>query len=94
MKLVKIDVEGAEYHVLTGMRASLQFHSRYVCVEAADWSLARFGHRIEDIFAFLSAHGYKAYDLQGKLLGGASNTQEHLLNAPVKNLLFAEALTL
>ena len=84
VKLVKIDVEGAEYHVLTGMNATLQLHSPFLCIEAVDWSLARFGHRIDDLFAFLSSHGYQAYDLQGQSLGDASNAREHLLNARLR----------
>jgi FkbM family methyltransferase len=92
--LVKIDVEGAEYHVLKGMAATLELYSPFLCVEVLDWSLARFGHRIEDLFALLSSHGYRAYDLQGQPVGGAAEAQERLLNASVRNLLFTKATTL
>jgi FkbM family methyltransferase len=94
VKLVKIDVEGAEYHVLVGMAATLELHSPVLVVEVVDWLLSRFGNRVEDMFALLSSHGYQAYDLQGQQVSGAAAAQERLLKASVRNLVFAKASTL
>jgi len=91
VRLVKIDVEGAECHVLAGMAATLEVHSPVLVVEVVDWLLSRFDNRVEDIFALLSSHDYQAYDLLGNRVDGAAEAQERLLNASVRNLLFAKA---
>jgi FkbM family methyltransferase len=90
VKLLKIDVEGAEYDVLLGMIETLQSQSPFLIVETVDWSLARFGRTVEQLFSLLCEHNYKAYDLDGQPLAGASEAQERLRNSWVKNLLFAK----
>jgi FkbM family methyltransferase len=88
IKLVKIDVEGAEIHVLHGMRQILQKYRPFLIVEAQDWSLSRFGHRLEDMFALLEKYGYSACDLEGHETRSATEARELLESQSVKNLLF------
>jgi FkbM family methyltransferase len=90
VKLLKIDVEGAEYDVLLGMIETLQSQSPFLIVETVDWSLARFGRTVEQLFSLLCEQNYKAYDLDGQPLAGAPEAQECLRNSWVKNLLFAK----
>jgi len=56
---VKIDVEGAEMHVLSGMRRSLQRHRpRMVIVETIEGHLRRAGATISDVHSFMRDLGY------------------------------------
>jgi FkbM family methyltransferase len=61
MDLVKIDVEGYEYHVLRGMRHSLaRLRPRLIVMELEPRRLARAGHTAEELVAMLDASGYRA----------------------------------
>jgi FkbM family methyltransferase len=90
IKLVKIDVEGAEVHVLHGMRQTLQKDGPCLIVEAQDWSLSQFGHRLEDMFVLLEQYGYIAYDLEGRETRSAAEARKSLESQRVKNLLFTK----
>lgn len=57
VRVIKIDVEGAELHVLLGAQRTLQTHSPCLVVEAQDCWLQRFGHKLEDLFDYLSGFG-------------------------------------
>jgi FkbM family methyltransferase len=58
---VKIDVEGAEMHVLSGMRRSLQRHRpRMVVVETIEGHLRRAGATVSDVHSFMRDLGYAA----------------------------------
>jgi FkbM family methyltransferase len=90
IKLVKIDVEGAEIHVLRGMAEMLRSHKPCLIIEAVDWLLSRFGHRLEDMFGLLEGHGYAAYDLEGHATRSAEEARRRLHSARVVNLLFTK----
>jgi FkbM family methyltransferase len=60
---VKIDVEGAEMHVLSGMRRSLQRHRpRMLVVETIEGHLRRAGATISDVHTFMRDLGYAVPD--------------------------------
>ena len=63
IKLVKIDVEGAEQLVLEGMQRLLTEHRPYLIVEVTDRFLAAFGHSSESLCQMLKALGYAAYEI-------------------------------
>lgn len=57
--LVKIDVEGYEYHVLQGMLGLLtKKRIAKLCVEVTDLFLRRSGSSKDLLFKFMEAHGY------------------------------------
>ncbi len=88
IKLVKIDVEGAEVHVLRGMTEILGSQRPHLIVEAADWLLSRLGHGLEDMFALLEGYGYQAFDLEGHATRSAGDARKVLGSRGVWNLLF------
>lgn len=59
LDFVKIDVEGAELHVLQGGRATIAGLRPVVMVEVEDRHLERFGVRPEDVVAWFTALGYR-----------------------------------
>jgi FkbM family methyltransferase len=65
---VKIDVEGAEVRVLTGMRQTLERHRpRMIVIETIEGHLNRAGSSISDVDAFMRNVGYGRNDLAGGL---------------------------
>lgn len=59
MHAVKIDVEGAEFHVLTGMRAALERHRpRIVVAETIERHLNRAGSSVGEVHRFMASLGY------------------------------------
>jgi FkbM family methyltransferase len=63
---VKVDVEGAEMHVLSGMRGSLERHRpRMVVVETIESHLRRADSTVSDVRAFMRDLGYAAIDDRG-----------------------------
>lgn len=63
--LIKIDVEGAEYNVLSGMKTVLAQHKPVLFIEVIGELLAKFGNSVSDVYAFLSKYGYVAYQITG-----------------------------
>src|SRR5207245_5874575 len=60
LDLVKVDVEGAEYDVLHGMRAALaRLRPRRLVVEVAPDNLANAGRTLEDLVGLISDLGYE-----------------------------------
>jgi FkbM family methyltransferase len=60
---VKIDVEGAEMHVLSGMRKALErSRPRMIVIETIDSHLRRAGSSVADIYSFMSSIGYVESD--------------------------------
>lgn len=88
VKLIKLDVEGAEYHVLLGMQRILQSQSPCLILEAQDWSLSRFGHNLADIFVLLGGYGYRAFYLTGQPVRDVEEARQRLQDMWVKNLIF------
>jgi hypothetical protein len=56
--MVKIDVEGAECHVLEGMHNTLSRYSPDLIIEITPDFLAALGKSVEDIDRLLLRHGY------------------------------------
>lgn len=62
IRAVKIDVEGAEMHVLEGMRASLERHRpRMLVIETIQEHLRRAGSSVEEIQGFMRQLGYAPF---------------------------------
>jgi FkbM family methyltransferase len=61
VNLIKIDVEGAEYLALLGMRECLQRDHPDLVIEVTDKFLREMGHSAEHLCADLFALGYKMY---------------------------------
>jgi FkbM family methyltransferase len=60
---IKVDVEGAEMHVLTGMRQSVERHRpRMIVVETIETHLRRADSTVSDVRGFMQALGYAAID--------------------------------
>jgi FkbM family methyltransferase len=63
VRLVKIDIEGHEFHAIRGMRQLLASSSRtIVMVEVRDSFLRAAGASAAELFDFLRALGYGSYD--------------------------------
>jgi hypothetical protein len=63
---VKIDVEGAEWHVISGMTQLLENSRRdlEVVMEVTPTMLATEGHTCDDLLAFLARYGFRPYFLE------------------------------
>jgi FkbM family methyltransferase len=88
VRLVKIDVEGAELHVLRGALRCLERDHPLLVLEVLDWGLARFGDDAEGVFAFLQNLGYGARDLDGAPVSDAREALARLETTWIKNLVF------
>lgn len=93
VRLVKVDVEGAELHVLRGARRCLARDRPVLVVELLDWGLERYGDDIEGVFAFLGCLGYTARDLGGQPVSDATDARIRLAPAWTKNLVFETTLS-
>lgn len=67
--LIKIDVEGFERHVLSGLRGTLETARPIVTTEMQPEHLARAGHSTTDLFNLMSGLGYRAYRMETKGAG-------------------------
>ncbi len=88
VKAVKIDAEGADLAVLTGMREILSHDSPAIIVEVMDWALARCGHTAQDLIQYLNGFGYSAHDLDGRVLQSPEEAIKRLRTYFVSNLVF------
>lgn len=61
--VIKIDVEGFEYHVLSGLSQTLRAQRPLVTTEVNPEHLARAGHTPGDLFVLMHAHGYEGHSL-------------------------------
>lgn len=88
VRLVKVDVEGAELHVLRGARSCLERDHPLLVMEILDWGLQRFGDDAAGVFALLGELGYSARDLDGAPVADAAEAAARLASAWIKNLVF------
>lgn len=71
---LKVDAEGAEWHVLQGARALLrQSHPVILCEIGG--GILRFGRRPEEVFDLLAEFGYQAYQLIEERLSPVSGPE-------------------
>lgn len=64
--VVKLDIEGAEYHALKGMSQTITSHRPILFVEVHPTYLPTFGHQAEDVISFLSDYKYDLQILEGE----------------------------
>jgi FkbM family methyltransferase len=65
VKLIKIDVEGAEQHVVRGMRRLIERDAPFLVVEVTDAYLRKMGHSASMLFGSLAALGYRMFRITG-----------------------------
>jgi FkbM family methyltransferase len=63
IRMIKIDVEGAEWKVLSGMKAILEHHQPLLLVEVIEELLAKFGNSVAAVYELLGKYGYSAYEI-------------------------------
>ncbi len=56
--LIKVDVEGLELNVMRGARETLARHAPAVLLEIESRWTSRYGHKPEEVFAFMARAGY------------------------------------
>jgi FkbM family methyltransferase len=61
LDFIKTDIEGWELRLLHGAENTLKRFRPQLLLELTSAGLARAGDRLEDAFAFLTAHGYQAF---------------------------------
>jgi len=61
---IKADIEGWELRLLQGAESTLGRFRPRLLLELSGAALARAGDRLVDAFAFLAAHGYRAFRLE------------------------------
>lgn len=80
--IIKIDVEGAEFLVLQGMRKILnQERLEIYCevhIEEEQGGLGTFGHSIQDVWGIFKDHGFRMHEIP--LRQNSSSPQTHFLN--------------
>lgn len=64
VSLVKIDVQGAEYRVLVGMRKTLQRFRPAIFIEMDDSGLRGMGSSAMNVFRLLQEYGYQIFRIQ------------------------------
>jgi len=70
--LIKIDTEGAEFHILQGGAEYLKEHDPVICLEVhAKW-LEKLGITTRQLVDLLDSFGYKIYDLRFGLIHDAA----------------------
>jgi FkbM family methyltransferase len=88
IKLIKIDVEGAEFKVISGMKKTIdEFHPCFI-IEMQNWSLSRFSNEVGCIFDFFKERQYSSYDLSHRLIESEEEALKILEQSAIKNLLF------
>ncbi|MFL5810839.1 MAG: FkbM family methyltransferase, partial [Flavisolibacter sp.] len=78
---IKIDIEGAEYDALKGMRKLLEKYRPTIFVEIFDPLLLRFGHNHLDVYQLLNDLDYQAFDVdeKGELVPLKAPRQDELI---------------
>lgn len=63
-RIIKLDIEGAEVHALTGAADFLaQYQVPYIIVEIYDFALMQMGRSREELFSLMKNYGYSPYSL-------------------------------
>jgi FkbM family methyltransferase len=61
--VLKIDVEGAEMNVLTGMSELIRYHAPRLIIEVHSQKLPQFGHSAEEVVGCLKRAGYSLWQI-------------------------------
>lgn len=77
-RVIKIDVEGAELHVLRGASRIIDEHKPVIVFEFGLGASNHYGYGPREMFAFLSEHGMGVFTLDGLLSGAAALTLPQL----------------
>lgn len=67
LDIAKIDVEGSEFYVLSGMQKSIEKFRPVILIEVLEQHLAKAGSSVDAVFNYFLERNYKAY----KILTGA-----------------------
>ena len=78
VRAVKIDVEGAELHVLRGAARIIDEHKPVIVFEFGLGASDRYGYGPPEMFAFISEHGMGVFTLDGLLSDAAALTLPQL----------------
>jgi FkbM family methyltransferase len=79
-RLIKIDVEGFEMHVLNGLAQTLQRAKPFLITELLDEHLGRAGSSVEAVFDWLTEAGYLAYGIEHR----RRRMRQHLVLRPAR----------
>ena len=70
LDLLKIDVDGYDFKVLSGAEGSIDKFRPVVLIELAEYCLNQQGDSVRDIFQFFDARGYQSFYDDGRPLSG------------------------
>ena len=59
ISIIKIDVEGAEWQVINGMKGALRKNNPFLIIEPDDNSQKRYGNNFTEVMSLLESMGYK-----------------------------------
>lgn len=68
VRLVKVDVEGAELRVFHGAAATLSSHQPVLVCEVEDRHTRKYGHDSDEVISFLAGLGYRPHIYDGARL--------------------------
>ena len=71
--LIKIDVEGAEYNILNGMRKTLERFHPLIFLEIHPTMISQFGHNVDEVIGILEEFNYSILPIDKKYLDFSSN---------------------
>jgi FkbM family methyltransferase len=66
LDLIKVDVEGAELHVLQGGEKTIEKFKPAILLEIEDRHIERFKYAVQDITVWLKSRGYRMYTWQNE----------------------------
>lgn len=89
IRLVKIDVEGAEQLVLQGMANLIAQHRPYLIIEITDQYLKPFGHSAKELSDSLCSLGYRMYKITAK--GAIEISPDQAADEDQYNALFSQS---
>ena len=89
IKLIKIDVEGAEQLAIEGMQKLLAQHHPYLIIEITDQYLKPFGHSAQGLSDSLCSLGYQMYKITPK--GLIETSPDRAADEDQYNALFSQS---
>lgn len=93
VRLLKLDTEGVEYHILRGAKSLLDHRPPFILLELNPFGMGQLGHSTEDLRDFLRGWGYALFfihrDGQLPTFVPETVTVKYVDNLQVKNVLFS-----